>query len=132
MGRVICQTWKRIRDRDNLQIRVIGSAGRQAQPLNYGVNNILIIHNVFFGNKHEFSIGFYSMYEKGIQKVQILHAEGNKMIETDSLSTTMAVCSLEGWVSTLGWMIGSRMTVNSHVRIWESVRVRSPRATRLR
>lgn len=39
------------------------------------------------------------------------------MVETDSPSTTMAVCSLEGWVSTLGWMIGSRMTVDSHVGI---------------
>jgi hypothetical protein len=41
------------------------------------------------------------MCEMGIHKVQILHAEADKMIETDSLSTTMAVCSLEGWVSTL-------------------------------
>ena len=59
------------------------------------------------------------MYEMGIHKVQILHAEADKMIETDSLSTTMAVCSLEGWVSTLGWMIRSQMTVDSHFRTRE-------------
>ncbi len=59
------------------------------------------------------------MYEMGIHKVQILHAEADKMIETDSLSTTMAVCSLEGWVSTLGWMIRSQMTVDSHFRTCE-------------
>ena len=47
------------------------------------------------------------MHEKEVQKVSIQSTEGDKMVETDSLSTTMAVCPLEGWVSTVGWMIGA-------------------------